>query len=195
MCSHCTAGSARRGAGVRCPATSTGPPAPTYSWTCAVTAAASRTQATSRWRRQLESVHQFARGQLAQAGEQDELSERHLAWLLDYAGQADLDGPDQEAWLDLLEADLENIRAGLEWALARPGARHALQLAGALATFWQVRGHASLGRRWLDAALAAAGPGADRRLRATALDGAGQLAGVQADHEAQRQHQQESLAI
>ena len=143
----------------------------------------------------LESVHQFARGQLAQAGEQDDLSRRHLAWLLDYASQADLDGPDQEAWLDLLEADLENIRAGLEWALARPGARHALQLAGALAPFWQVRGHASLGRRWLDAALAAAGPGADARLRAIALDGAGQLAGVQADHEAQRQHEQESLAI
>jgi predicted ATPase/DNA-binding SARP family transcriptional activator len=143
----------------------------------------------------LESVHQFARGQLAQAGEQDELSRRHLAWLLGYAGQADLDGPDQEAWLDLLEADLENIRAGLEWALAQPGASHALRLAGALATFWQVRGHASLGRRWLDAALGAAGPGADPRLRAIALDGAGQLAGAQADHEAQRQHQQESLAI
>jgi predicted ATPase/DNA-binding SARP family transcriptional activator len=143
----------------------------------------------------LESVHQFARAQLAAAGEQEELSQRHLAWLLDYAGQADLDGPDQEAWLDLLEADLENIRAGLEWGLAQPGSEQALRLAGSLAPFWQVRGHASLGRRWLDSALAAAGPGADPRLRAIALDGAGLLAGAQADHEAQRSHQQESLAI
>ena len=146
----------------------------------------------------LESVHQFARRQLAQAGERDALSQRHLAWLLDYAGEADLDGPDQEAWLDLLEADVENIRAGLEWGLTRPGsdqALAALALAGAVAPFWQVRGHASLGRRWLDSALATAGPGADPRLRAIALDGAGQLAYVQADHEAQLGYQQESLAI
>jgi predicted ATPase/DNA-binding SARP family transcriptional activator len=145
----------------------------------------------------LESVHQFARDQLARAGEQAELSQRHLDWLLDYAGQADLDGPDQEAWLDLLEADLENVRAGLEWGLAQPqpGPQQALQLAGALAPFWQVRGHASLGRRWLDAALAAAGPDADPRLRAIALDGAGQLAQAQADHDAQRNYQEESLAI
>jgi predicted ATPase/DNA-binding SARP family transcriptional activator len=143
----------------------------------------------------LESVHQFARRRLAAAGEQEELSRRHLGWLLGYAGQADLDGPDQEAWLDLLEADLENIRAGLEWGLAQPGPEQALALAGALAPFWQVRGHASLGRRWLDSALAAAGPGADPRLRAIALDGAGQLAYVQADHEAQLSYQQESLAI
>jgi predicted ATPase/DNA-binding SARP family transcriptional activator len=143
----------------------------------------------------LESVHQFASAQLAAAGEQEELSQRHLAWLIDYASQADLDGPDQEAWLDLLEADLENIRAGLEWGLAQPGSEQALRLAGSLAPFWQVRGHASLGRRWLNSALAAAGPGADPRLRAIALDGAGLLAGAQADHEAQRRHQQESLAI
>ncbi len=143
----------------------------------------------------LESVHQFARGQLARAGEQDELSRRHLAWLLDYAGHADLDGPDQEAWLDLLEADLENIRVGLEWGLGQLSSEQALELAGSLAPFWQVRGHASLGRHWLDSALAAAGPEADPRLRAIALDGAGQLASVQADHEAQRSYQQESLAI
>jgi len=143
----------------------------------------------------LESVHQFARRRLAEAGEQDALSARHLAWLIDYAGQADPDGPDQEAWLDLLEADLENIRAGLEWGLARHGSSQALALAGSVASFWQVRGHASLGRRWLDAALAAAGPGAQPRLRAIALDAAGQLAYVQADHEAQLRYQQESLAI
>jgi predicted ATPase/DNA-binding SARP family transcriptional activator len=142
----------------------------------------------------LESVRQFARDQLARAGEQQDLSRRHLAWLLGYAGQADLDGPDQEAWLDLFEADLENIRTALEWALGHAAAP-ALELAGLLAPFWQVRGHASVGRRWLDAALATAGPGADPRLRAIALDGAGQLAGAQADHEAQRRLQQESLAI
>jgi predicted ATPase/DNA-binding SARP family transcriptional activator/tetratricopeptide (TPR) repeat protein len=143
----------------------------------------------------LESVHQFAREQLARAGEQGELSRRHLGWLVDYAGQADLDGPDQGAWLDLLETDMENIRAGLEWGAAQPRPEPALALAGSLAPFWAVRGHAGLGRRWLSSALAAAGPEASPLLRAIALDGAGQLAYVQSDHQAQLGYQQESLAI
>jgi predicted ATPase/DNA-binding SARP family transcriptional activator/Tfp pilus assembly protein PilF len=143
----------------------------------------------------LESVHHFANERLAAAGEQDELSRRHLDWLVDYAGQADLDGPDQGAWMDLLETDMENVRAGLEWGLAQPGSEQALALAGSLATFWMVRGHAGIGRRWLDSALAAAGPQASSRLRAIALDGVGQLAYVQSDHDAQLGYQRESLAI
>jgi predicted ATPase/DNA-binding SARP family transcriptional activator len=62
----------------------------------------------------LESIHQFARTQLDRAGEPAELSRRHLDWLLDYARQAELEGPDQGAWLDLLETDLENFRSGVE---------------------------------------------------------------------------------
>ena len=177
----------------------------------------------------LESIHQYALGRLAAAGEAAALHRRHMDWLLDFARQADLAGPDQAAWLDLLEADRDNFRAGLEWsltpaaglaqpraaALRRPQTGHragragtqagpapvgpdpgqALALAGALAPFWLVRGPIALARTALDAALAAAGPAADRRLRAIALDGAGQLAAVQADHDAQRGYQQESLAI
>ncbi len=149
----------------------------------------------------LESIHQFARTRLELALESAELSRRHLEWLLDYAREADLDGPDQGAWLDLLETDLENFRLGLEGgepARSHPGpsdAEKRLELAGLLAPFWMVRGHTGLGRRWLEAALAAAGPGAQPRLRAVALDGLGQLAAVHADYDAQRSCQQESLAI
>jgi tetratricopeptide (TPR) repeat protein len=140
----------------------------------------------------LESIHQFARTRLEGAGESAELSRRHLEWLLDYARQADLEGPDQGAWLDLLETDLENFRIGLEGGSE---AEKRLELAGLLAPFWMVRGHTGLGRRWLEGALAAAGPDAPPRLRAAALDGLGQLAAVQADYDAQRSCQQESLAI
>lgn len=149
----------------------------------------------------LESIHQYALSRLAEASEDADLRQRHRAWLLDFAGQADLEGPDQGAWLDLLEAELDNFRAGLEWSLAppAPGAGGdpalALAMAGALSPFWMVRGPVAVGRGVLDAALTAAGPGADRRLRAVALDGAGQLASVQADQDAQRSYQQESLAI
>jgi predicted ATPase/DNA-binding SARP family transcriptional activator len=149
----------------------------------------------------LESIHQYALVRLAGAGEDTDLRRRHLAWLLNFADHADLDGPDQGAWLDLLEAELDNFRAGLEWSLAPPGRSPggdpavALAIAGALAPCWVVRGPVAVGRGVLEAVLAAAGPDADRRLRAVALDGAGQLAAVQADQDAQRSAQEKSLAI
>jgi predicted ATPase/DNA-binding SARP family transcriptional activator len=161
----------------------------------------------------LESIHQYALARLAEAGETGDLHERHLNWLLDFAGEADLVGPDQAAWLDLLEAERGNFRAGLERGL-RPageaagrdpapapatarasGLDRALGLAGALAPFWLVRGPVAAGRSLLDTALAAAGPAADQRLRAIALDGAGQLASVHGDQDAQLAYQQESLSI
>jgi predicted ATPase/DNA-binding SARP family transcriptional activator/Tfp pilus assembly protein PilF len=149
----------------------------------------------------LESIHQYALRRLASAGEDAALRQRHLGWLLDFAGKADLAGPDQAAWLDLLEAELDNFRAGLEWSLAPPDRNPdrdpalALTMAGALSPFWVVRGPVAVGRSVLETALTSAGPGADRRLRAIALDGAGQLASVQADQDAQRAYQQVSLAI
>jgi predicted ATPase/DNA-binding SARP family transcriptional activator/Tfp pilus assembly protein PilF len=149
----------------------------------------------------LESVRQYALGRLAEARETSAVRQRHLAWLLDFAGQADLTGPDQAAWLDMLEAEQDNFLAGLDWSLAPPEENQgrdpslALRLAGALAPFWLVRGPVAVGRTLLDTALAAAGPSADKRLRAIALDGAGQLASVQADQAAQQAYQLESLAI
>ena len=142
----------------------------------------------------LESVYQFARQKLAEAGEVSELSQRQLGWLRGLAAAADLTGPDQGAWLDVLDAELDNIQAGLEWGVTAAPAPM-LELAGALASFWQARGHIGLGRSWLVAALAAAGPDADPALRAIALDGAGRLAGVHADHQAQRRYQEESLGV
>ena len=146
----------------------------------------------------LESVRQYVLQQLDAASERPELERRHLTWLLGYARQADFEGPDQGAWLELIDADQDNFRAGLERALDASSScyhpRDALELAGLLAPFWEVRGPIELGRRWL-AALAAAGPGAEPRLRAVALDGAARLALVQGDQEAQLACQQESLAI
>jgi predicted ATPase/DNA-binding SARP family transcriptional activator len=143
----------------------------------------------------LESVRQYAREQLIQAGEDDQLSRRHMSWLLDLAGRADLDGANQSAWLDLLEADHDNFRAGLEWALAARQADSALALTSALAAFWVVRGYVGEGRRWLGAALSAATANDDPRARAAALDGAAQLAFAGADFRAEWDFLQESLGI
>jgi non-specific serine/threonine protein kinase len=146
----------------------------------------------------LESVRQYASLRLDEAGERTAVSRRQVAWVLDLAREADLDGPDQSVWLDLLAADHDNFVAGLEWSLsagaagADTAAESALALAAALAPFWKIRGYIGLGQRWLDAALAAAGPRADPRLRAAALDGGGMLAAVLADYDAQRAYQHQS---
>jgi predicted ATPase/DNA-binding SARP family transcriptional activator len=143
----------------------------------------------------LETVLHFARERLDEAGEAAAVRRRHMDWLVELARRSDLEGLDQAAWLDLLEAEHGNFRAALEWSLEAGEAVLALALAGALAPFWMVRGHFSEGRRWLDAVLRAAGPDADPSLRAAALHGAGQLATVQSDFAAQRRYQEESLAI
>jgi predicted ATPase/DNA-binding SARP family transcriptional activator/tetratricopeptide (TPR) repeat protein len=145
--------------------------------------------------RMLESIHVYAGRRLDEAGERAPVERRHLDWLLDLTGQADPDGPEQAAWLEVVQADLDNVMTGLARAIEAGEVGRALVLAGRVATFWMVRGPFGLGRHWLDAVLAAAGADADPRRRAEALDAAGQLASLQGDHGAQVAYQEESLAI
>ncbi len=91
------------------------------------------------------------------------------------------------------------MRAALNWSLvADPDAadrRHGgLALAGALWRFWWVRGYLHEGRRWLEATLRSAAD-ASGALRARALSGAGNLAGVQHDFERARIFYEECLTI
>ena len=82
-----------------------------------------------------------------------------------------------------LEREHDNLRAALRWALDAREAALALRLSTALARFWHARGYRTEGRRWLDAALAAAAQDSVglAPLRAEALHMAGVLAGSQSD--------------
>jgi predicted ATPase/DNA-binding SARP family transcriptional activator len=144
----------------------------------------------------LESIRQYAGNRLDESGERAGVERRAFAWLLATAADAELDGPDQFAWLEVLEAEHDNIRGVLEHAgTSGVEAAGALELAGAMAPFWAARGPVSHGRRWLEAALRAAGPDVDPRARAIALDGAALLASVEADHAAAQDYLQQSIAI
>jgi tetratricopeptide (TPR) repeat protein len=83
------------------------------------------------------------------------LHRRHANYYLQLAehGELALQGPDQERWLERLEADHDNLRAALAWSQAAGEVEVGLRIAGALWWFWWARGHWSEGHHWLDAGL------------------------------------------
>ena len=91
----------------------------------------------------LETIREFAREQLAQAGEEDELLNRHALEFARFAEEADagLRGDDQLLWFGRLEAEHDNLRAALDSSLASGDDETALRLGGALGWFWYTHGH------------------------------------------------------
>src|SRR5215211_2626477 len=144
----------------------------------------------------LETVHEFAREKLGQSPEAEEIKRIHAQYFLILAEEADpeLRGPDQLEWLERLEAEHDNMRAALSWALERKEAEVALRLGGALWWYWSTRGYDGEGRRWLEGALAMDGRGSPE-VRAMALAGAGALAVGQGDLDRAEEACQEGLEL
>ncbi len=134
--------------------------------------------------RLLETLRQYAREKLLEAGEAKPVRARHLAFYLALAEQAEphLRAAGQLTWLERLSVEHDNLRAALKWASAETahtdgspeaGLRHA----GALTGFWYLRGFWNEGREWLTLMLAQAiNDEALAPARAKALAGAGWLA-------------------
>lgn len=104
-----------------------------------------------------EVVRQYACEKLEEAGETDAICHRHAVFFRDFAEEAEpgLDGPDRGFWLDLVDEDLDNLRAAMSWAAETGEAELGLRLASALAWFWLRRGRLGEGRSWLERALEA----------------------------------------
>ena len=104
--------------------------------------------------RMLETIRQYSRVKRWAAGEGEKTRQRHLAYFVDLSERAEpnLRAFDMVMWLDRLEAEHDNIRAALEWAL-ESDVEAELQLAGALWWFWHIRDHKSEGTEWLERAL------------------------------------------
>jgi len=90
----------------------------------------------------LETIREYAREQLAAAGEEERTRQRHAAYCLSLAEQAEpaLTGRDQAVWMARLEAEHDDMRAALHWCRAHDPGRW-VRLALALGWFWLVRGH------------------------------------------------------
>jgi predicted ATPase/class 3 adenylate cyclase len=91
----------------------------------------------------LATIREYAQERLTAAGEHEAIRRRHadayLAVIEGCAGQ--LTGPGSAAWLDRLQADADNLRAALDWAIELGEVEFALRFLVAIWRFWQIRGH------------------------------------------------------
>jgi predicted ATPase/Tfp pilus assembly protein PilF len=143
----------------------------------------------------LETIREYGLERLEASGETEQLRRRHADYYLALAAEAapELFGAREPEWLERLEAEHDNVRAALQWLLEHD-AEAGLRLAAAVYFFWNVHGHYTEGRRWLEAALGRSGT-APSIVRAKALGGAGNLACLQGDMAPARVYFEESVRL
>jgi predicted ATPase/class 3 adenylate cyclase len=78
----------------------------------------------------LETIRQYAQDRLEASGQADVFHGRHAEYYAGLAGDAGqgLRGPDEVAWTVRVEAEFDNLRAAVAWALATADADLALRL-------------------------------------------------------------------
>jgi predicted ATPase/DNA-binding SARP family transcriptional activator len=131
----------------------------------------------------LETVREYALERLAAAGEFEEVRRLHLGHFVAFAEDVEphLVGSNQIGWLARVEADHDNIRAALAFALETADAPSAMRLVRGVRRFWHVHGYLAEGRHALSSALAIA-PDEPSEIRANTLNMVGILAGEQGDY-------------
>ena len=107
----------------------------------------------------LETIREYARGQLEEAGELESARKRHGAWFAELAERLDAEGEtgDKPASVALLADDYPNLRAAIEYAREDRDGELLLRVATALWPFWSTRGYVAEGRQALEDALELAG--------------------------------------
>ncbi|MGH3432007.1 MAG: ATP-binding protein, partial [Thermocrispum sp.] len=150
--------------------------------------------------RMLRVVHEYARGKLIERGESLATQAVHarffvaLAERFEVAGQGQQAGRSHREWLDVLDAERENLRVAHDWCVQGGWAEGALRLAASVWQFCVVRGHYRDGREWLESALRGPGHG-DPALRAKALVAAGRLAHLECDYDIAVERLSDGLAL
>jgi len=112
-----------------------------------------------------ETVRQYGLKKSVESLESNIIRDHHLEYFLNLAETAapHLIRPEQLEWLARLDADYENIRAALDWALSKESPEASLRLCAALGIFWSFRGYWKEGSKWLESSLAKTIPNAHLR--------------------------------
>ncbi|MFE3001908.1 protein kinase [Nocardia sp. NPDC059246] len=104
--------------------------------------------------RQLETVQEYGKQKIREAGEYTVLCRRHRDWYerLALAAEADWISPRQLEWIARLRRELPNLRKAMEFSQSEADAA-GVRTAAALYGFWVLSGRFSEGRRWCDRTL------------------------------------------
>jgi predicted ATPase/serine/threonine protein kinase len=146
--------------------------------------------------RMLQVVREFALEALETSGNANDIIRMHAEF---YASLAENIEPELLAgksarWVEILEQELDNLRSAMKWSLESEP-ETSLRIAGAIYSFWILRGYLSEGSKWIQMALKKNGEEADTRLRAKAYYGIGDLISRQSGLNTAEQFYQESLRL
>ncbi|HLJ66846.1 MAG TPA: tetratricopeptide repeat protein [Chloroflexota bacterium] len=145
----------------------------------------------------LETVRAYAVEQLEAAGESQTVRERHAAYYLRLAGEAEpqLTGSELASWQEQLEAELGNIRAALAWSEESGQVEIGLRILAALWRAWVARGHVAEGRDRIRRLLAGREQRVSSWVRGRALFAAGAFAYYAGDYPAAKETWEECLEL
>ena len=138
----------------------------------------------------LETIREYALERLAASGEAEQVRQDHASYYVALVLPSDRahDGVNTAEWLAWLDADHDNLRAVLLWAMTHD-VPLAVEMAASLKDFWYIRGYWSEGQRWIEALLPLSTQ-VDAALRSRAWDCAGVLAGLLGDPVARSRFEQ-----
>jgi predicted ATPase/DNA-binding SARP family transcriptional activator len=151
----------------------------------------------------LETVREYAQERLDADESTVDVHGRHCRHYLALAERAEpqLNTRGEADWLARLDAEIDNLRAALDWSTRRDPAV-ALRLASLLVWFWDIRNRFDEGLEWLGAALEAAGDAAPigeraraRRAQVHLLAGKGSVYDWQGSMKDARARANEALAL
>jgi predicted ATPase/DNA-binding CsgD family transcriptional regulator len=151
--------------------------------------------------RLLETIREYALEKLVNAGESEQLRDRHLALFLSRAEEASpkLGEAYQQLWLNWLESERDNLRAALVWSLEDGGVSRrvesGLRIASALVRFWEIRGSVQEGMAWFERLFAQTDERISPVVRVNALVFASFLAMLIGDAQASLTYSHEAVEV
>ncbi len=101
--------------------------------------------------RMLETIRQYTREKLLEAGGSEVIRQQHLNYFVKLAEQAqpELYRSNQVFWLNKLDDELDNLRMALEWALSGDG-EDGLRISTNIVRFWFLRSTSNELKNWLE---------------------------------------------
>jgi predicted ATPase len=105
----------------------------------------------------LETIREYAEERLEKVRDAATVQARHAHVFNELAAAAGaaLEGPKSSDMMEILESEHPNIRVALRWGLNNGQQHRALAAVAGIWRFWEIRGHAVEGMRWLDEVLVA----------------------------------------